>query len=142
MNRIFVDSSVLFSAAYSIHGHAHNLILLAIQEEITLILSPLVLDETRRNLFENAPEKMAALDSVIENIPFEFVQPTKRDVLAATKHVALKDAPIVAAARKARVDLLVTLDKKHLLNRPQLAKYIRAAIVTPKEAVAYLSRRD
>ncbi len=138
MKRIFLDSSVLFSAAYSIHGHAHDLILMGIRGELTIVTSRLVLEETKRNLFESAPEKSSALDQIVANVHFEFVRPMKRDVLAATKHVALKDAPIVAAARKAKVDFLVTLDQKHLLNRPDLAKYVRAAIVTPKAAIEQL----
>jgi hypothetical protein len=35
---------------------------------------------------------------------------------------------------KARVNMLVTLDKKHFLGRPELESYINAPILTPKEA--------
>lgn len=142
MTRIFLDSSVLFSAAYSIHGHAHDLILMAIREELILVTSELVLTETRRNLAETAPGKLSTLDRIVANIPFAFVRPTKREVRAATKYVALKDAAIVAAARKAQVEFLVTSDEKHLLGRPNLARYVRAAIVTPKEAMTHLGRKD
>ncbi|OGO20431.1 MAG: hypothetical protein A2Z14_04680 [Chloroflexi bacterium RBG_16_48_8] len=79
---------------------------------------------------------------IIDNIPFEFVRPTKRQVIAAAKHSALKDAPIIAAAKRAKADLLVTLDKKHLLGKPELAKYIGAEIVTPKEAVNQLEHKN
>jgi predicted nucleic acid-binding protein len=50
----------------------------------------------------------------------------------------LKDAPIVAAAKKAQADMLVTLDKKHLLGKPELAMYAGMKIVTPKEAIEFL----
>lgn len=142
MSRLFLDSSVLFSAAYSTRGHAHDLIRMAIRRELTAVVSPLVLTETRRNLADNAPEHLILLDYVLQNVPFEIVQPTRREVVAATKYAALKDAPIVAAARRARVDFLVTLDKKHLLGRSELAKYTRAEIVTPKEAVIHLTRMN
>lgn len=142
MTRVFLDSSVLFSAAYSIHGHAHDLIVMAIREELTIVTSRLVLTETRRNLAESAAEKLPTLDRIVANIPFGFVRPTKREVRAATKYVALKDAPIVAAARKAKAELLVTFDEKHLLGRPDVAKYVRAAIVTAKEAVEFLRRKN
>jgi len=36
-----------------------------------------------------------------------------------------KDAPIVVAARKGKVDLLVTLDQKHLLGKPEITEYIK-----------------
>jgi len=50
MTRIFLDSSVLFSAAYSSRGRARELILRAARGELTLVVSDLVLEETRRNL--------------------------------------------------------------------------------------------
>ncbi len=141
MSRVFLDSSVLFSAAYSRHGHAYDLLLMGVRGEITLLASQLVLNETRRNLADHAPDKLDLLNLALEQIPFELVRPTRREVAAAAKRVALKDAPIVAAARKAKVDFLVTLDKKHLLGRPALEAFARAAIVTPKDAVAQLSGR-
>ncbi|MGD2158995.1 MAG: PIN domain-containing protein [Anaerolineales bacterium] len=140
MIRIFVDSSVLFAAAYSATGHSRDLILMAAREEITLVISHLVLAETRRNLFESAPEVLNYLDLVIDNIPFESIQPTKREVIAASEFVVLKDAPIVAAAKKAGVKFLVTLDRKHLLGKPKIAQYAGVDIVTPKEAVTVLRK--
>ncbi len=138
MKRLFIDSSVLFSAAYSPRGNARNIILMAARKELTAVISKLVIDETSRNMLGKAPEKVHLLETIIDNIPFEFTRPTKREVLAAAKHAELKDAPIVAAAKRAKVDLLVTLDKKLLLGKPKLAKYIRAEIVSPKEAVKLL----
>ena len=138
MKRLFIDSSVLFSAAYSPRGNARRIILMSIRKELTAVISQLVITETERNFIEKVPEKLHFLETIIDNIPFEFVRPTKRQVIAAAKHSALKDAPIVAAAKRAQVDLLVTLDKKHLLGKPELAKYIGAEIVTPKDAVDQL----
>jgi len=142
MKRLFLDSSGLFAAAYSRTGHARDLILMAVRGEIILVVSQLVLEETRRNLAESAPERLAILDYLTAGIPFEFVKPAKREVIAAARHAVLKDAPMVAAARKARVDYLVTLDKKHLLGKPELAAYVRAPIVTPQEAFERLAKPD
>lgn len=135
MTRIFLDSSVLFSAAYSPKGYSRDLILMAAREEVTIVISQLVLTETRRNLAESTNKHVYFLDLIIANIPFEYVRPTKRDIITAAKNVVLKDAPIVAAAKKAKVDLLITLDKKHLLGKPKLSKFVEADIVTPNEAV-------
>lgn len=139
MMRLFLDSSVLFSAAYSVHGHAHDLIHMALAGVVSLVTSELVLTETRRNLAYSAPEKLSTLERLLAHLPLEFVRPTKRDVQAAARHVVLKDAPILAAARKAKVDYLVTLDKKHLLGKPELAQYARTGIVTPQEVVQSLT---
>lgn len=138
MRRIFLDSSVLFSAAYSSRGHSHDLILMAAKGEIIIVISNFVLNETKRNLHASAPEAIPFLEQVFDSISFEYIRPTKRDVIAAANHVTQKDAPIVSAAKKAKVDLLVTLDKKHLLGKPEIAAYAGMDVVTPKEAISLI----
>lgn len=138
MKRLFIDSSVLFSAAYSLHGHARDLILLAFREEVVLVVSQLVLEESRRNLEESAPQTVILFDFLVRAIPFEIIRPTKEEVLEASRFVVLKDAPILAAAKSAQADLLVTLDKKHLLDKPVLVRYLGTGIVTPERAFELL----
>ena len=46
MKRLFIDSSVLFSAAYSSRGNARNIILMAARKELTAVISKLVINET------------------------------------------------------------------------------------------------
>lgn len=140
MTRIFIDSSVLFSATYSPRGHSRDLILKAVRGEIVLVISKLVLAETALNLEKEVKDKLYLLGFIEEFVSFEFVQPTKRQVLVASKLVEPKDAAIVAAAKKAKVDFLVTLDKKHLLGKSVIAKFIEADIVTPHEVVKRLKR--
>ena len=140
MKRLFIDSSVLFSAAYSARGNARKIILMAMRKELIAVISQLVIAETELNLIEKAPEKLHFLRIIIDSVPLEFVRPTKQQVSTAAEYSALKDAPIIAAARRAKADLLVTLDKKHLLGKPEIAKYIGAEIVTPKEAVDQLDQ--
>jgi predicted nucleic acid-binding protein len=135
MMRIFLDSSVLFSAIYSSRGHSRDLLLMAAREEVTLVISQLVIEEVRRNLIEISPQLAYYLDNLIDAIPFEFVRPSKHNVVEASKYVELKDAAIIAAAKKAGVDLLVSLDKKHILGKPKLAEYTGCKIITPKEAI-------
>lgn len=135
MIRVFLDASVIFSGCYSKRGHSHDLILMAVRGEYNLVCSQLVVEEARRNLAATSKDFVLFLDFVLDNIAIDYVRPTKRQVVAATSHVALKDAPIVAAAKRGKVNLLVSLDKKHLLGRPELAKYAEAEIVTPNVAV-------
>ncbi len=137
MRRFFVDASVLFSAAYSAKGYSRDLINLAAAEppQVRLVVSDDVLEETRRNLAYSVPEKREALERLLGAIPFEIVNPARRSVVGAARRVALKDAPIVAAARKARVDALVTFDEKHLLRNPALPGYLRASVIRPQQAV-------
>ena len=99
-----------------------------------------MLEETRRNLAESAPKSLSFLEFVLDSVPYEIVRPTKRQVLEAAEQTAFKDAPIAAAAKMAKVEPLVTLVRKHLLGRPDLARHVRADIVTPNEAVGRIRR--
>jgi uncharacterized protein len=137
MKRFFIDSSVFFSAAYSEKGASRELLLMGARGEILLVVSPLVLEETRRNISQVSSELADLFDLIVVAISFEIVQPTKEEVIPAAEIVALKDAPILAAARKAGTNLLVTLDKKHLLGKPQLVAFAGMPIVAPGEAMAH-----
>ena len=132
--RIFIDSSVLFSAVYSTSGHSSDLLVMGAEGDILAVISDFVIIETRRNIRELKPEKLARLDRLLATVQFEIVRVNPEDVADAKQWIVLKDAPVLAAAKVARVDMLVTLDKKHFLGRPDLETYINAPILTPKEA--------
>ena len=132
--RLFIDSSVLFSAANSAKGHARDLMTMSANGEITLVLSNYVLRETIRNLSQLKQAPLEAFEEILSNATIEVVDAGKQAVVDAGNLVVLKDAPIIAAAKTASVDMLVSLDKKHILNHPELESYIKASIVTPAEA--------
>jgi len=132
--RVFIDSSVLFSAVYSTSGHSSDLLVMGAEGDILAVISDFVIVETRRNIRELKPEKLALLDRLLVTVQFEVARVTSDDVADAKQWIVLKDAPVLAAAKVARVDMLVTLDKKHFLGRPELETYINAPILTPKEA--------
>ena len=142
MRRFFIDTSVFFPAIHSARGHARDLFILAGQELVQLVVSDWVLEETRRNLADFAPERIAFLDYLLARLPLETVTVTRRSVQAAAKRVILKDAPIVAAAKKANVDALVTYDRKHLLGKPAVAKYLGALVLTPEDAIKLLQSQS
>ena len=129
--RIFIDSSVLFSAAYSSTGHSPDLLIMGASGEIKIIISNFVLQETIRNLSGLKKPPLEELDQIVQNANIELVDATKQSVLDAAKLIVLKDAPIIAAAKTAKVNMLVSLDKKHILGRTDLEAYINASIVTP-----------
>lgn len=140
MRRIFIDSSVLFTAANSAKGHSRDLMLISGSGKLTLVLSDFVLEETRRNLALTQPG-VTVLERIIREARIEIVSVSRRQVQEAMKSIIPKDAPIIAAAKIAKVDMLVSLDKKHLLGRPELESYINAPILTPAEAFARLKKR-
>jgi predicted nucleic acid-binding protein len=136
---VFLDSSVLYAAAFSATGPARRLILKGFQGSVTLCISDLVLEETKRNLAKNAPETLPYFTLLADLFSPVIVRPTKAEVLKATQIVHLKDAAIVAAAAKAKADYLATHDVKHLLTH---AKAIEQAYgitaLTPAELLSIL----
>ena len=61
--------------------------------------------------------------AVLLRVPFEVVRVTPCLVKTASRAVELKDAPVVAAAKRARVEALVTFDHKHLLRPSEPAAF-------------------
>jgi uncharacterized protein len=138
--RIFLDSSVLYAAAFSPTGPARRLLLKGLAGSITLTISDLVLEETKRNLTKNAPLALPSFTILAELLSPGLINPTTAAVRKAAQIVHLKDAPIVAAAAKAKAEYLATHDVKHLLNHAQA---IEAAygitVIAPAELVNILT---
>jgi len=130
MRRIFIDSSTFVPAAYSERSPARALLTAAQNQQVTLIISPLVLSETERALRNKLPQALPYFEYAVSIIPFERVQPTAKD-LAQAEGVTIDpfDVPIVAAAKIAKVDALVSYNIKHLFTK-QVSDYIGAPVLT------------
>jgi predicted nucleic acid-binding protein len=138
--RVFLDSSVLYAAAFSATGPARRLILKGLQGSVALCLSDLVLEETKRNLARNAPLALPSFTILADLFSPFITNPTKAEVLKAAQIVHLKDAPIVAAAAKAKADYLATHDVKHLLTHAQaIAQAYKMIVLTPTEILRILT---
>jgi predicted nucleic acid-binding protein len=131
---------VLYAAAFSPTGPARRLLLKGLQERVTLCISDLVLEETKRNLTKNAPLALPYFHRLADLFSPCLIRPTKADVLKAAQIVHLKDAAIVAAAAKGKADYLATHDVKHLLTHAQA---IEAAygitVIAPAELLSILT---
>lgn len=75
-----------------------------------------------------------------DHVPFEMVAASTEEVLEAARYTELKDAPIVAAAKKAEVDYLITLDRRHLLQPPDVALKSGLNITLPVELLHKIRR--
>lgn len=133
MIRVFVDTSVLFAASYSSTSASRELIRLAFQGQVQLVMSPDVLEEAERNLTAKLSEALDVFRQVVELLPIETVSPTKEEVQDAASYTDHKDAPIVAAAQQAQVDYLTSLDRRHLVDAPEVAEGSGLKIVLPHE---------
>ena len=65
MIRAFLDTSVLYAAAYSETGASREILRQAIRGAVGLVISQLVLEEARRNLQAKAPEVLTDLDRFV-----------------------------------------------------------------------------
>ena len=143
MLRIFLDASVLFSAAYSSTGSSRALIREAIRGNLTLVVSPEVLEETKRNLEKKAPHVLDSYIALLSLLKPEIVEtPSQEDVWEAEEYVHSKDAFIIAAAKKAKPDYLTTWDREHLLKVSEVAKESGLIIITPDELMAVIRERS
>jgi uncharacterized protein len=141
MIRVFVDANVLFAAALSLTGASHEILREGIRGSISLVVSDYILREAERNLDKKQPEALPALQALLEALAPDVVNPTQQQVIAATAYTEAKDAPVIAAAQHARVDYLVTLDRRHLINRPEVAQASGLRIVLPEQLLEEL-RKD
>ena len=141
MIRAFIDASVLFAASLSSTGASREIIRQAVRGQVTLVASKLVYEEVEKNLADKAPEALPAFRQFLDTVPFETVRPTKRQVLQAARYSVFKDAPMVAAAKRARVDYLVSLDRRHLVGVREVAQRSGLRIVLPSEFLGEVRRQ-
>jgi uncharacterized protein len=138
--RVFLDSSVLYAAAFSQTGPARRLILKGLHGSVTLCISDLVLEETKRNLTQNAPLALPYFSIIADLFAPSVTRPTKAEVLQAAQIVHLKDAPIVAAAAKANADYLATHDVKHLVTHAKVIdKAYGITVLSPADLLRILT---
>jgi hypothetical protein len=69
----------------------------------------------------------------VERVP----SPTREEVLRAARMIHPKDAAVLAAAMRAGVNYLVTLDRRHFLDDPEVARRSGLRIGTPGDFIAW-----
>ena len=137
---LFIDSSALFAGVVSAAGAARALLLLAEAELITVTVSEQVVTETEhavaRRILGALPYYREALHStglrIVSDPSSEEIEP-HRDLI---RHQP--DVPIVVAAMKANVDCLVTFNRRHFIDDPQVAERSGLRICTPGDALAWV----
>ena len=139
MTRVFLDSSVVFSAALSPTGASAALLMAALHGEIEVVVSSLVLEKVGRNLEKKRPDVLPDWDLLLSGLAPTVLDPSSAAVHRAAAYTELKDAPLVAAAIAAKVDYFVSLDKRHLTGVPEVAERSGLRIVRPSELLAQLN---
>jgi predicted nucleic acid-binding protein len=122
--RIMLDTNVLFSAMYKADGTPFNAFAKASEMPYRLVLCDQIVDELRRNFNKKIPAYIPALERFLAIAHYDLISITPDDKAAPDEEKIshLNDRPLVRAARKTNVDILVTGDKD-ILN---------SSITTPK----------
>lgn len=111
--RVFMDANVLFAAAISPEGRSAALFLLAERRVCTLITSALAATEARRNLESRHPNALERFARPAHRVTIVPEAASPRVAWARQQGLPDEDAPILAAAVDAGVDVLVTGDRTH-----------------------------
>lgn len=131
--RVFLDSNVVFSALYSSEGAPGVIFEHFIRGNLSVVVSPQVLEEVIRTLKEKLPDALPALRRLLVNTPPEVVaDPGRADIEKWTKHLQAADAAILAAALSAQPDYFITGDK-HFLDNQEITANAGMKIVTPAQ---------
>ena len=139
MKKVFLDSSVFFTASNSPTGGSSKLFTI---KNIKLVVSPLVLTETERNIRKKLQSyqlerffKLVALTQITDQ------KPESRLIKKAKEVIEKKDSVILAEAKLTKCDFLITLDKKDFLNE-KVAKFLMpTSALTPKEFIELIEKR-
>jgi predicted nucleic acid-binding protein len=134
---IFLDSSALMAGIVSDQGAARALLLLGEDRKITLTVSEQVITEIERNIARKAPKALPFAREMILIASIRILRNPSVDEVSQCldwiSHSA--DVPILIAARQANVDFLATLNIRHFLNDPEVARRSGLRIGTPGDAL-------
>jgi predicted nucleic acid-binding protein len=137
--RVFLDTSALLAGLASPTGASNVILTLAEMELLALVVSKQVLAEAERNLQEKLPEAIPEYQRFLSTCPLERVaDPPAADVAKAKEIIHPKDDSILMAAKNAQVDYLVTLNRKHSLDDPEVARRSGLRIGAPDGFLAWL----
>ena len=133
--RIFVDTGV-FVSGICFGGLPYEILRLTAAGEVKLVVSPMVLDETRRVIREEFPQHTARLEELLQLLPCEMQSDPKPDEVASNLDLVRdkKDIPIDLSAIASRAEALISGDKD-LTAKDATASLLRSRIrvLTPVE---------
>ena len=110
--KVMIDTNIIISAALSPDGNAAKAFMKAVLPPYEPVVCDYIVDELHRKFQEKFPRKTTELEAFLYNA-MQVIKtvPTPDDELADEGKIRdIKDRPILRAARKAKVSLLLTGD--------------------------------
>jgi predicted nucleic acid-binding protein len=133
--RLFLDASVLIAAAGSAEGGSALVVEICRAKPATPLLSRLILREAERNIQGKLDrEALLRFYRLIAELEPEMLPiPSGEELETASQVVEAKDAHVLAGARAGAATHLVTLDRRHFLQKDQRAGILPIVASTPGE---------
>jgi predicted nucleic acid-binding protein len=141
--KLFFDSSALVAGIVSPTGASRALMQLSEVRKISLIISEQVVAETERAIARKVPGALPEVRQAILSSNAQIVKDPSLEEVRSHLH-AMKDTtdvPILLAAIRAKSDYLVTLNRKHFIDDPGVAKISSLKIGTPGDGPAWVRTR-
>jgi predicted nucleic acid-binding protein len=137
---LFLESSAFIAGIVSSKGATRALLLLAEGGQIAVTISEQVLAEIERAIARKVPLALSDLRQAILASRAQNVRDPSPDEVSAhpdlISHPA--DIPIVLAAMQAKVGYLVTLNRKHFIDDPEVALKSGLNLGTPGDALGWV----
>lgn len=137
---LFFDSSALFAGVVSASGASRALLLLAEAELISITVSEQVVAETERAVARKIPRALPNYREALRATGLRIVKdPSPKETEAHTGIISHQaDVPIVVAAIQVQANYLVTLNRRHFVDDPNVATRSGLRIGAPSDALAWV----
>jgi predicted nucleic acid-binding protein len=118
MKRVFLDATCWVAAAGRPQGGSAKILTLARLGKLKIVTTQRVLQEAERNIRDAfGAEELERFYREVADLDLEIIDDSTLEEEARWQSVtAAKDCHVLAAVFKAGADVLVTLDRKHLLT--------------------------
>ena len=116
--KVFLDASVIITGINSKNSASNIILKLSQKGKIKTFVSSITLNEVIRNLNKNFPkEVLQDFLTYLSKSNFKKIEfKDESEVLKFQGVTTQKDIHVIAAASKAKVDFIITFDRKHLLS--------------------------
>lgn len=143
MIRVFLDANVYFSAARSKSGASAAILELAKSKQLRVFATSIVLREAERNIRLKEPQNTRLrFYEIVKGCKAKLIAINKkRAEVHYLKFINRKDTYVLEGARRAKADYLITLDKKHFMNKKMKTATFPFQILLPGKFIRILASK-
>lgn len=143
MKRVFPDATCWVAAAGNPKGGSAEILKLGRLGKLVIITTQRVLKEAEKNISANwGADELECFYRDVADLDLEFVDDPSAAEEARWQGITVdKDCHVLASAYKAGADVLVTLDRKHLLTATVVSQF-PLPVVDTKQFFAALTSED